>query len=192
MALLAAPAVRCALAPSAAPRPARRAAPGFLGAGSRALSVSRAPLRAPRARQVTVSGLFGLGLPELVLIGGVVAVLFGPSKLPELGKSLGKTVKSFQSAAKARHPSIRVAAPRTRAQAPGCVSAQTLTAAALPPRAGVRDGAEERQHRGAPHSRGGQAGRPTPQRLSRGERGCCATGERLARSYRRALVTLSL
>ena len=35
----------------------------------------------------------------LVVIGGVTALLFGPSKLPELGKSLGKTVKSFQSAA---------------------------------------------------------------------------------------------
>ncbi len=45
------------------------------------------------------NGLFGLGLPELVVIGGVTALLFGPSKLPELGKSLGKTVKSFQSAA---------------------------------------------------------------------------------------------
>ena len=43
--------------------------------------------------------LFGLGLPELVVIGGVAAILFGPSKLPELGKSLGKTVKSFQAAA---------------------------------------------------------------------------------------------
>ena len=43
--------------------------------------------------------LFGLGLPELVVIGGVAAVLFGPSKLPELGKSLGKTVKSFQEGA---------------------------------------------------------------------------------------------
>ena len=47
-------------------------------------------------------GLFGLGLPELVVIGGVAAVLFGPSKLPELGKSLGKTVKSFQAAANVR------------------------------------------------------------------------------------------
>ena len=49
-----------------------------------------------------MAGLFGLGLPELAVIGGVVAVLFGPSKLPELGRSLGKTVKSFQTAAKAR------------------------------------------------------------------------------------------
>jgi sec-independent protein translocase protein TatA len=47
-------------------------------------------------------GLFGLGLPELVVIGGVAALLFGPAKLPELGKTLGKTVKSFQSAATVR------------------------------------------------------------------------------------------
>jgi len=45
-------------------------------------------------------GLFGLGLPELAVIGGVVALVFGPSKLPELGKAMGQTVKSFQGAAK--------------------------------------------------------------------------------------------
>lgn len=45
-------------------------------------------------------GLFGLGLPEVLVIGGVAALLFGPSKLPELGKGLGKTMKSFQVAAK--------------------------------------------------------------------------------------------
>lgn len=45
-------------------------------------------------------GLFGLGLPEIAVIAGVTALIFGPSKLPELGKGLGKTVKSFQTAAK--------------------------------------------------------------------------------------------
>lgn len=59
---------------------------------------------APPPRRVTTCGLFGLGLPELAVVGGVVAVLFGPSKLPELGKTLGRTVKSFQGAAKARAP----------------------------------------------------------------------------------------
>jgi sec-independent protein translocase protein TatA len=48
---------------------------------------------------VACQGLFGLGLPEVALIAGVAALIFGPSKLPELGKSLGKTVKSFQTAA---------------------------------------------------------------------------------------------
>jgi len=45
-------------------------------------------------------GLFGLGVPELAVIGVVTALIFGPSKLPELGKVLGQTVKSFQGAAK--------------------------------------------------------------------------------------------
>lgn len=66
---------------------------------SSALAPRRAALERRRARVIS-NGLFGLGLPEIVVIGGVAAVLFGPSKLPELGKSLGKTVKSFQEAAK--------------------------------------------------------------------------------------------
>ena len=33
---------------------------------------------------------------------GVAVVLFGPSKLPELGKNLGKTVRSLQDAAQVR------------------------------------------------------------------------------------------
>mmetsp|Transcript_12322 Transcript_12322/g.31321 ORF Transcript_12322/g.31321 Transcript_12322/m.31321 type:complete len:117 (-) Transcript_12322:258-608(-) len=51
------------------------------------------------ARKVTAMGIFGLGLPEVAVIAGVAALLFGPKKLPELGKSLGKTVKSLQDAA---------------------------------------------------------------------------------------------
>lgn len=43
--------------------------------------------------------MFGLGLPELAVIGGVAALIWGPGKLPELGKGLGKAVKGFQSAA---------------------------------------------------------------------------------------------
>jgi TatA/E family protein of Tat protein translocase len=45
-------------------------------------------------------GLFGLGIPELAVIAGVAALIFGPSKLPELGKAAGETAKSFQNAAK--------------------------------------------------------------------------------------------
>ena len=48
------------------------------------------------SRSAVVCNLFGLGLPELLVVGGVALVLFGPSKLPEVGKSLGKTVKGFQ------------------------------------------------------------------------------------------------
>ena len=52
--------------------------------------------RVGRQRGTVVCGLFGLGVPEIAVIAAVAAVLFGPKQLPEIGKSLGKTVKSFQ------------------------------------------------------------------------------------------------
>lgn len=38
----------------------------------------------------------GVGTPELIIILVIVLVLFGPKKLPQLGKSLGKTMKSLR------------------------------------------------------------------------------------------------
>ena len=44
--------------------------------------------------------IFGIGLPEMALIFIVALLIFGPKKLPEIGKSLGKAIKSFQDASK--------------------------------------------------------------------------------------------
>jgi len=42
--------------------------------------------------------IFGIGLPEMAVIAGIALVIFGPKRLPELGKTLGKTLKGLQSA----------------------------------------------------------------------------------------------
>jgi sec-independent protein translocase protein TatA len=44
--------------------------------------------------------MFGLGFGELLLIAVVVFLLFGASKLPQLGQGLGESVKSFRKAFK--------------------------------------------------------------------------------------------
>lgn len=42
--------------------------------------------------------MFGLGLPEIGIVAVVVLLVFGPSKLPELGKSLGGAITGFKKA----------------------------------------------------------------------------------------------
>jgi sec-independent protein translocase protein TatA len=43
--------------------------------------------------------MFGsLGAPEIIVIFVVALVVFGPSKLPEFGKSLGEAIRGFKKA----------------------------------------------------------------------------------------------
>ncbi len=42
--------------------------------------------------------IFGVGLPEVTVIVILALLIFGPKKLPELGKQLGKTLKSLKKA----------------------------------------------------------------------------------------------
>lgn len=44
--------------------------------------------------------VFGIGLPEMALILVIALLVFGPKKLPEIGRSLGKAIRGFQDASK--------------------------------------------------------------------------------------------
>jgi TatA/E family protein of Tat protein translocase len=42
--------------------------------------------------------MFGIGMPELLLILGLALIVLGPKKLPELAKALGKGLAEFRRA----------------------------------------------------------------------------------------------
>ncbi|HVZ94209.1 MAG TPA: twin-arginine translocase TatA/TatE family subunit [Phycisphaerales bacterium] len=42
--------------------------------------------------------MFRLGVPELLVILAIVVLIFGASRLPELGRGIGKGIKNFKEA----------------------------------------------------------------------------------------------
>ncbi len=44
--------------------------------------------------------LTNIGVPGLILILVIALIIFGPSKLPEIGRAFGKTLREFKSATK--------------------------------------------------------------------------------------------
>ena len=42
--------------------------------------------------------MFGIGIPELIIILIIILIIFGAGKLPEIGAGLGKGIKNFKKA----------------------------------------------------------------------------------------------
>lgn len=83
--------------------------------------------------------MFGIGVPELILILVVGLIVFGPGKLPEMGRSLGKGIREFRKASNALTAAINAPEPppapptaQTTAQPAQTVQATTEATAAAP------------------------------------------------------------
>ena len=42
----------------------------------------------------------GIGIPELLIILAIIIVIFGATRLPEIGRGIGKGIKNFKDATK--------------------------------------------------------------------------------------------
>ena len=51
--------------------------------------------------------MFGLGIPELLIIFVIALIVFGPKKLPDLGRSIGRAMAEFKKASEEFQESVR-------------------------------------------------------------------------------------
>ena len=83
--------------------------------------------------------MFGIGMTELIVILGVALIVFGPTRLPELARSLGRAMNEFRRAStdlrQTFHEAVEDPKPERPAPAPVIAppSAEPVAAAAQAP-----------------------------------------------------------
>jgi sec-independent protein translocase protein TatA len=74
-----------------------------------------------------------VGFPELLLLGLVVLVLFGPKRLPEMGRGLGKGLREFKESVTGEHKDTEaLVVPSELTSAPIVVEEVTPTTSVAP------------------------------------------------------------
>jgi sec-independent protein translocase protein TatA len=50
--------------------------------------------------------MFGIGMPELIIILVIILIIFGAGKLPEIGAGMGKAIRNFKGAGRGKRKQI--------------------------------------------------------------------------------------